>query len=882
MTATAPSSTGTILGRYEILEEIASGGMATVYLGRMVGPVGFSRSVAIKRLHPHLAKEADFVAMFIDEARLAARIRHPNVVPTLDVVATDDDLVLVMEYVEGESLARIMRRLSARKERVPPPIAAAILVGVLYGLHAAHEATNDEGAPLGLIHRDVSPHNIIIGRDGIARVLDFGIAKAAGRLHTTREGRLKGKLSYMSPEHVRGERLTRAADIYSASVVLWEALAGERLFHADNDATLLELVLRGKSDASARSGTVLDRVVSKGLRIDPTKRFATAWAMAREIERETRVASASDVSEWLASVTDGVAWRPSAGEATSTEAMKSPRRRRVLAIGAALLGIGVAVGASAWWSSHRHHQVASEPAAAAVAAPVVELESVCGAATRGHCGLEAARPRATYERPRGNEARSRPNFSRNEEPVVQSSVRGGCARLEALQGRMPVTRDSTEVLDRQLTSKVLAAELIVVAGPDTGERLKLTEGVARIGTAPSNDLRLTDPTVSRIHTELRLAESGILVRDAGSTNGTFIDGLRVGEATASAGATIHIGATSVRVEVGEEPAFAEVSPRDSFGELVGSSIDMRRVFAILERVAASNATVLLQGETGTGKDVAARSIHAASARAEGPFVAVDCGAIAENLIESELFGHVRGAFSGAVSDRAGAFEEANGGTLFFDEIGELPLALQPKLLRALEMREVRRVGSNAARPVDVRIIAATNRHLPAAVNAGTFREDLYYRLAVVTVELPPLRARREDVVLLARHFYRRYRGADAELPTSLIATLVSREWRGNVRELRNFIERNVSIGTPSSPPPPLDPARAGLGPLEALVPTNLPLREARDWWVDQFESAYIRAVVQRAGGNVTRAAELAGVNRRHFQRMMVRVGLRAPAADDDE
>jgi len=432
---------------------------------------------------------------------------------------------------------------------------------------------------------------------------------------------------------------------------------------------------------------------------------------------------------------------------------------------------------------------------------------------------------------------------------------------------------------------VLSAELFVVDGPDAGRRLRLWEGLARIGTAPSNDFQLTDPTVSRLHAELRLAQNGILVRDAGSTNGTIIDGLQIMEATVGAGATIRVGGTTIRVEVGEEPMFIEVSPRDQFGDLVGTSIDMRRIFGILERVAPTEATVLLQGETGTGKDVAARAIHAASSRADGPFVAVDCGAIAENLIESELFGHVRGAFSGAVSDRQGAFEEANGGTLFFDEIGELPLSLQPKLLRCLETRTVRRVGANTPRPVDVRVIAATNRHLPAEVNAGTFREDLYYRLAVVTVEMPPLRARREDVIVIARHFYRRYRGPDAELPTSLIATLVSREWRGNVRELRNFIERSVSMGTPSQPPPPMlegqPPVTGALGPLEALVPSNLPLREARDWWVDQFEASYVKAVLQRAGGNVTRAAELAGVNRRHFLRMMVRVGLRAPAGDDD-
>jgi transcriptional regulator with GAF, ATPase, and Fis domain len=437
--------------------------------------------------------------------------------------------------------------------------------------------------------------------------------------------------------------------------------------------------------------------------------------------------------------------------------------------------------------------------------------------------------------------------------------------------------------------KILGAEVIVVDGPEAGQRLRLSHGVARIGTAPSNDLRLTDPTVSRLHAELRLAKDGICVRDAGSTNGTIIDGIRIGEAVVGTGATIRVGATTVRVEVGEDPEYVEISQADRFGDLVGTSVDMRRAFAVLERVSPTDTTVLLQGETGTGKDVAARAIHAASKRAEGPFVPVDCGAIAETLIESELFGHVRGAFTGAVADRIGAFEEADGGTLFFDEIGELPLALQPKLLRALETREVRRVGSNTTKRVDVRVIAATNRHLPAEVNQGTFREDLYYRLAVVTVELPPLRARREDIIVIAKHFYSQLVGPEAELPTSLIASVVSREWRGNVRELRNYIERKVSMRSTSQtssgdapgtlPPPSVVPSISS--GLDAFVPSHLPLREARDWWVDQFETAYVRAVLQRAGGNVTRAAELAGVNRRHFQRMMVRVGLRAPGGDDE-
>ena len=308
------SSPEWVVDRYQVFDEIASGGMATVYYGRLLGPVGFSRVVAIKRLHPHLAKDPEFVAMFIDEARMAAKIRHPNVVPMLDVVATDEHLLLVMEYVQGETLARLIRRAQATGEPIPPPIAASIVVGALYGLHAAHEAKGDTGEPLGLVHRDVSPQNIVVGTDGIARVLDFGIAKASGRLQTTREGRLKGKLAYMAPEHVRGDKkVSRAADIYAASVVLWEALTGERLFDADNDAELLEKVLSGRTSQMISEHTSaipgdLQPVVLRGLAVDPAARYASAHEMARDIERKTRVASAGEVSEWVEKMAaDGLA-----------------------------------------------------------------------------------------------------------------------------------------------------------------------------------------------------------------------------------------------------------------------------------------------------------------------------------------------------------------------------------------------------------------------------------------------------------------------------------------------------------------------------------------------------------------------------------------------
>jgi transcriptional regulator with GAF, ATPase, and Fis domain len=291
-------------------------------------------------------------------------------------------------------------------------------------------------------------------------------------------------------------------------------------------------------------------------------------------------------------------------------------------------------------------------------------------------------------------------------------------------------------------------------------------------------------------------------------------------------------------------------------------------------VAPTEATVLVQGETGTGKEVVARTVHSLSARSDRAFIAVDCGAIAGSLIESELFGHVRGAFSGAVSDRRGLFEEADGGTLFLDEVGELPLGLQAKLLRALETREVRRVGSNQSRRVDVRLVAATNRSLAQSVNEGSFREDLYYRLAVVEVQVPPLRARRDDIRLLSQHFYERFRGAPGEVPADLLSQLLTRSWPGNVRELRNAIERAVSLQWQETE---ASPTRSGDAPLppgvEALIPHDLPLKEARQVYTDRFESLYLRALLARTHGNVTRAAERAGVNRRYLQRMLARLGL---------
>ncbi len=420
-------------------------------------------------------------------------------------------------------------------------------------------------------------------------------------------------------------------------------------------------------------------------------------------------------------------------------------------------------------------------------------------------------------------------------------------------------------------------EVRVLDGPDRGTSHRVGPSGVRIGTAAGCQLRLTDRTVSRLHCELRIAGAAVRIVDSGSTNGTFIDGVRVFSAEVRSGSRVRVGESMLGVETGQERTIVELSPRHRFGDVVGASVDMRRLYGVLEKIAPTESSVLIQGETGTGKELVARALHDASPRAKFPFVVVDCGAIAENLIESELFGHVRGAFSGALSDRRGLFEEANGGTLFLDEIGELPPALQPRLLRVLETREVRRVGANTSRPVDVRVVAATNRSLARSINLGTFRDDLYYRLAVVEIELPPLRARPEDIPLLAEVFYRRYAGENDKPPPELLASLASRAWPGNVRELRNFVERSVSLGYASSAPA-VAVARRPDAELsaEARVPVHLPLKDARAAWTEQFEMLYVRALLAKTGGNVTRAAELAGINRRSLQRLIASLGIREP------
>jgi DNA-binding NtrC family response regulator len=438
-----------------------------------------------------------------------------------------------------------------------------------------------------------------------------------------------------------------------------------------------------------------------------------------------------------------------------------------------------------------------------------------------------------------------------------------------------------------------------------------------------NDVVLNDDTVSRYHCRITQEETGYILLDQQSTNGTFINKVRVRDAFLKPGCIVSVGQSQLRFNAREEEVQIVPSRSDRCGGLIGGNARMREIYSIIEKIAPTATTVIIDGETGTGKEVVAQAIHSLSPRSRNELVVFDCGAVPPNLIESELFGHEKGSFTGAMMTRQGLFETADGGTLFLDELGELPIDLQPKLLRALEQREVRRVGSQKAQKIDVRIIAATNRNLEDEVRAGRFRQDLFYRLSVVRLHLPSLKDRADDIPLLVKHFLATghfNRKGDAQSVSAIaddaMTALQSYPWPGNVRELVNVIERAVSfcdagivelsdlpdyIRT-AKPPSPRDTGRSPIVkraptspsptvPMSASAPTPMPpeellsegvtFKDAKERWVASFERNYILQLLRRNTGNISHAARAADIDRKYFRKLMKKYDIEAAGIDDE-
>ena len=424
----------------------------------------------------------------------------------------------------------------------------------------------------------------------------------------------------------------------------------------------------------------------------------------------------------------------------------------------------------------------------------------------------------------------------------------------------------------------------VTAGPDLGRTLTLAGGTYFVGKGATCDLVLSDHSVSRRHLELSVLSDGVQIRDLGSTNGSFVAGARFECVQGAVGTTVRIGQTELLFAPDEGAGIssggwsAEELP-EKFGNLSSANLAMRRVLALLERAAPTEVAVLVQGETGTGKELVAEAIHEASQRRRGPFIVCDLASLPRSLIESELFGHMRGAFTGAERDRQGAFAAADGGTLFLDEIGELELAAQPRLLRAIERRQVKPVGATAYATANVRVVAATNRDLLAEVKAGRFREDLYHRLAVMRVVLPPLRERREDIPQLVSGFLEQAAQASGRrapvIPPETMAALRAHDWPGNVRELRNVLERATTLapdgGAVDARLLGLDEPRADVsGP---PVDITFPFKEAKDRLVLAWEREYVAALLAKHEGNVSMAARSGGLDRVYLHRLLKKHGL---------
>ncbi|MBN1205680.1 MAG: sigma 54-dependent Fis family transcriptional regulator [Myxococcaceae bacterium] len=432
------------------------------------------------------------------------------------------------------------------------------------------------------------------------------------------------------------------------------------------------------------------------------------------------------------------------------------------------------------------------------------------------------------------------------------------------------------------TVKLHKCRLQVSAGPDEGRQVVTDRERLRVGSHPQNDLVLVeDRAASRHHFEIQYTERGYLLVDLNSTNGTFLDGRRIERAYLSPSSQIRAGSSVITFSPINEEVTIEPDREGELCGMVGQSVKMRQIFGLIKRIAPMDVSVIIQGETGTGKELVARAVHELSLRSRGPMVVLDCGAIPPNLIESELFGHEKGAFTGAVSSRPGAFERAQGGTIFLDELGELRVDLQPKLLRVLENREVRRVGGNDVIEVDCRVIAATNRDLQKEITAGNFREDLYFRLSVIQIQLPPLRQRRDDIPnilkralaepeVVERHGRKRF-------SPEALGLLMSYAWPGNVRELMNVLSHVLTFSEGEEILPAHLPPRVRGQAREGPLPFNehLSFKDAKEQLLENFEREYITSVLARCEGNLSRAARESGLHRKSIERLVKKYQLDA-------
>jgi two-component system, NtrC family, nitrogen regulation response regulator GlnG len=446
---------------------------------------------------------------------------------------------------------------------------------------------------------------------------------------------------------------------------------------------------------------------------------------------------------------------------------------------------------------------------------------------------------------------------------------GAGGRSGIVRARMS-REDPTKGLRRRGDRAPLGAVVRVVGNNAKPREKKLYAGSLVLGAGKGADVIVDDKAVSRAHVELSLVPEGIRVKDLGSMNGTFYLGQRVESIVLTLGSHIVLGTTEIALEPDIEALEgAPDTGKEGYRGLVGSSPAMRRLFAVLARLEGSLVSVFLEGESGVGKELIARAIHEGSSLAQGPMVTVNCAAFGRELVMSELFGHKKGAFTGAVEARRGAFEAANGGTLFLDEVGELPLEVQPMLLRALESGEVKPLGGDESRHVKVRVIAATNRDVLNEMKAGNFREDLYYRLAVVRLAIPPLRERPEDVGALARRFAAA--AGMGTLPDEVVSRLVEHAWPGNARELRNAVQAYAALGTmPEANAAEVDLLETALR--RHIDPTKS-YQEQKDYFASRFTRAYLELLLARTGGNQSEAARVSGVDRSYLGKLIVKHGV---------